>query len=226
MVNDTGSPNDRDASPCVARQYSGTPDQTANCQVAVSVHLAGEGASCAADWRLFCPASWRRRKTPGWPRRLRWLTGPVMPAGRDVPGYLPGGAGPGIYPGGFGLPGASGTPQGPRSSRRARSSPGYFPVPVAAVTGEVPGVRGARRQLHRAGPLHRAGALHRDGALHRVGALQRAGALHRAATASPLAAAPRAGPATGSSGADCSPRCPERRTPGGDERGRAGASAR
>jgi SRSO17 transposase len=42
----------------VAREYSGTLGKTANCQVAVSVHLAGEHASCAADWRLFCPESW------------------------------------------------------------------------------------------------------------------------------------------------------------------------
>ena len=42
----------------MARQYSGTLGKTANCQVGVSVHLAGEDASCAADWRLFCPGSW------------------------------------------------------------------------------------------------------------------------------------------------------------------------
>jgi SRSO17 transposase len=42
----------------VARQYSGTLGKTANCQVAVSVHLVNEQASCAADWRLFCPESW------------------------------------------------------------------------------------------------------------------------------------------------------------------------
>jgi SRSO17 transposase len=58
VVDDTGFPKDGDASPCVARQYSGTLGKTANCQVGVSVHLAGEAASCAADWRLFCPASW------------------------------------------------------------------------------------------------------------------------------------------------------------------------
>ena len=58
VVDDTGFPKDGDASPCVARQYSGTLGKTANCQVAVSVHLTGEGASCAADWRLFCPESW------------------------------------------------------------------------------------------------------------------------------------------------------------------------
>ena len=58
VIDDTGFPKDGDASPCVARQYSGTLGKTANCQVAVSVHLVNEGASCAADWRLFCPQSW------------------------------------------------------------------------------------------------------------------------------------------------------------------------
>jgi len=29
-----------------------------NCQIGVSVHLVNERASCAADWRLFCPDSW------------------------------------------------------------------------------------------------------------------------------------------------------------------------
>src|SRR5712671_2994743 len=57
VVDDTGFPKDGSASPCVARQYSGTLGKTANCQVAVSVHLASERASCAADWRLFCPES-------------------------------------------------------------------------------------------------------------------------------------------------------------------------
>src|SRR5258708_31915123 len=28
------------------------------CRVGVSVHLVSEHASCAADWRLFCPQSW------------------------------------------------------------------------------------------------------------------------------------------------------------------------
>src|SRR5258707_12740870 len=58
VVDDTGFPKDGTASPCVARQYSGTLGKVANCQVGVSVHLAGERASCAADWRLFCPQSW------------------------------------------------------------------------------------------------------------------------------------------------------------------------
>jgi SRSO17 transposase len=58
VVDDTGFPKDGTASPCVARQYSGTLGKTGNCQVAVSVHLVNERASCAADWRLFCPACW------------------------------------------------------------------------------------------------------------------------------------------------------------------------
>jgi SRSO17 transposase len=58
VVDDTGFPKDGNASPCVARQYSGTLGKTGNCQVAVSVHLVNEHASCAADWRLFCPESW------------------------------------------------------------------------------------------------------------------------------------------------------------------------
>jgi SRSO17 transposase len=70
----------------VARQYSGTLGKTANCQVGVSVHLVNEGASCAADWRLFCPESWddqaladpvaaagaaRRRQRAGIPDQVR-----------------------------------------------------------------------------------------------------------------------------------------------------------
>src|SRR5947208_3489015 len=58
VVDDTGFAKDGSASPCVARQYSGTLGKTGNCQIGVSVHLVNERASCAADWRLFCPQSW------------------------------------------------------------------------------------------------------------------------------------------------------------------------
>ena len=58
VVDDTGFAGDGPASPCVARQYSGTLGKVGNCQVAVSVHLVNEHASCAPDWRLFCPESW------------------------------------------------------------------------------------------------------------------------------------------------------------------------
>ena len=46
VVDDTGFAKDGGASPCVARQYSGTLGKTGNCQVAVSVHLVNERASC------------------------------------------------------------------------------------------------------------------------------------------------------------------------------------
>jgi SRSO17 transposase len=70
----------------VARQYSGTLGKIGNCQVAVSVHLVNEAASCAAGWRLFCPESWddqaladpvaaagaaRRRQRAGIPDEVR-----------------------------------------------------------------------------------------------------------------------------------------------------------
>jgi SRSO17 transposase len=58
VVDDSGFPKDGTASPCVARQYSGTLGKTANCQIGVSVHAVTEHASLAANWRLFCPASW------------------------------------------------------------------------------------------------------------------------------------------------------------------------
>ena len=66
VIDDTGFPKDGNASPCVARQYSGTLGKVGNCQIGVSVHLVSEHASCAADWRLFCPQSW---DDPRWPTR-------------------------------------------------------------------------------------------------------------------------------------------------------------
>jgi SRSO17 transposase len=86
VVDDTGFAKDGAASPCVARQYSGTLGKVGNCQVGVSVHLVNEHASCAADWRLFCPESWddarladpvaaaaarRRRERAGLPDEVR-----------------------------------------------------------------------------------------------------------------------------------------------------------
>jgi SRSO17 transposase len=119
VIDDTGFPKDGDASPCVARQYSGTLGKTGNCQIGVSVHLAGEHASCAANWRLYCPASWddkalddpvqaaraaRRRARAGipddvrhtekWRLALEMLDEMTGPAGWDVPGRAAGGARP------------------------------------------------------------------------------------------------------------------------------------
>ena len=58
VVDDTGFPKDGTASPCVARQYSGTLGKVGDCQIEVSVQMVTDTASLAANWRLFCPASW------------------------------------------------------------------------------------------------------------------------------------------------------------------------
>jgi SRSO17 transposase len=58
VIDDCGFPKDGTASPGVARQYSGILGKTGNCQIGVSVQVATDTASLAADWRLFCPASW------------------------------------------------------------------------------------------------------------------------------------------------------------------------
>ena len=58
VIDDSGFPKDGKASPLVARMYSGTLGKTGNCQIGVSVQLATDAASLAANWRLFCPASW------------------------------------------------------------------------------------------------------------------------------------------------------------------------
>jgi len=58
VIDDTGFAKDGTASPLVARQYSGTLGKVANCQVAVSVQMVTDTASLAANWRLYCHASW------------------------------------------------------------------------------------------------------------------------------------------------------------------------
>jgi SRSO17 transposase len=61
VIDDTGFVKDGDASPCVARQYSGTLGKVGNCQVAVSVHAASDTASAPLDWRLYVPERWDAR---------------------------------------------------------------------------------------------------------------------------------------------------------------------
>ena len=66
VIDDTGFVKDGTASPCVARQYSGTLGKVGNCQIGVSVHAATDAASCPLDWRLFVPETWddALRRTP------------------------------------------------------------------------------------------------------------------------------------------------------------------
>jgi SRSO17 transposase len=58
VIDDSGFRKDGRLSPCVARQYTGTAGKITNCQVATTLHLASDQASCPIDWRLFVPESW------------------------------------------------------------------------------------------------------------------------------------------------------------------------
>jgi SRSO17 transposase len=58
VVDDTGFPKKGTYSVGVARQYSGTLGRTDNCQIAVSLHLAGEHGSGCIGMRLFLPEAW------------------------------------------------------------------------------------------------------------------------------------------------------------------------
>jgi SRSO17 transposase len=60
VLDDTGFPKQGRHSVGVARQYSGTLGRTANCQVAVSLHLAGELGSACLGMRLYLPDEWTR----------------------------------------------------------------------------------------------------------------------------------------------------------------------
>src|SRR5664279_995016 len=64
VIDDTGFPKDGKASPCVARQYTGTLGKVANCQIGVSVHAATDAASAMLDCALFVPEGWDETCVP------------------------------------------------------------------------------------------------------------------------------------------------------------------
>lgn len=76
VVDDTGFAKKGSHSVAVARQYSGTLGRTDNCQVAVSLHLAGEQGSGCIGMRLYLPQQWakspKRRKAAGVPKGVRF----------------------------------------------------------------------------------------------------------------------------------------------------------
>jgi SRSO17 transposase len=63
VVDDTGFAKKGAHSVGVQRQYSGTLGRIDNCQIAVSLHLAGEAGSGCIGMRLFLPEAWA--KDPG-----------------------------------------------------------------------------------------------------------------------------------------------------------------
>jgi SRSO17 transposase len=76
VIDDTGFPKKGVHSVGVARQYSGTLGRTDNCQVAVSLHLAGERGSGCIGMRLYLTEEWararKRRHSAGVPKEVRF----------------------------------------------------------------------------------------------------------------------------------------------------------
>jgi SRSO17 transposase len=82
LLDTTSFPKQGRHSVGVARQYCGALGKTANCQVAVSVHLGAEATSVPLTWALYLPASWAhdaaRRAAVGIPPRVAFQTKPEL----------------------------------------------------------------------------------------------------------------------------------------------------
>jgi SRSO17 transposase len=68
LIDEVSFPKQGKHSVGVARQYCGALGKTANCQVAVSLHLGTEESSTPLNWALYLPKQWsadrlRRKKT-------------------------------------------------------------------------------------------------------------------------------------------------------------------
>lgn len=78
VIDDTGFPKKGEHSVGVARQYSGTLGRIENCQVATSLHLAGERGSACIGLRLYLPEEWtndrRRCRKAGVPPEIPFQT--------------------------------------------------------------------------------------------------------------------------------------------------------
>ena len=76
VVDDTGFAKKGEHSVGVTRQYSGTLGRTDNCQVAVSLHLAGSKGSGCIGMQLYLPEEWagdaRRRAAAGVPTQVEF----------------------------------------------------------------------------------------------------------------------------------------------------------
>lgn len=76
LFDDTGFAKKGRHSVGVARQYSGTLGRTDNCQVAVSLHVAGEKGSGCIGMRLYLPEEWtadrRRLRAAGVPKEVHF----------------------------------------------------------------------------------------------------------------------------------------------------------
>lgn len=77
VIDDTGFAKKGKHSVGVARQYSGTLGRIDNCQVATSLHLAGERGSACIGLRLYLPEEWandrRRCRKAGVPDEVKYV---------------------------------------------------------------------------------------------------------------------------------------------------------
>jgi len=82
LLDATSFPKQGTHSVGVARQYCGALGKTANCQVAVSVHLGTDTTSVPLTWALFLPDSWTtdpaRRAEVGIPPTVQHQTKPAL----------------------------------------------------------------------------------------------------------------------------------------------------
>ena len=82
IIDDTGFPKKGKHSVGVARQYCGQLGKQDNCQVAVSLTIANEGASLPVAWRLYLPESWannfERREKAKIPDEIVFKTKPQI----------------------------------------------------------------------------------------------------------------------------------------------------
>jgi SRSO17 transposase len=82
LLDATSFPKQGTHSVGVARQYCGALGKTANCQVAVSVHLGTDTTSVPLTWALFLPESWTadpaRRAEVGIPPSIHHQTKPEV----------------------------------------------------------------------------------------------------------------------------------------------------
>jgi SRSO17 transposase len=81
-VDDTGFPKKGTHSVGVSRQYCGQVGKQENCQVAVSLSVAGDHVSLPIAWRLYLPESWakdrEKRKAVGIPSGIAFQTKPAI----------------------------------------------------------------------------------------------------------------------------------------------------
>ena len=82
VVDDTGIVKDGKHSPGVKRQYSGTLGKIGNCQIAVSVHAAGERGTLPLGFSLYLPEEWcadaERRQKAKIPESVVFQTKPQL----------------------------------------------------------------------------------------------------------------------------------------------------